>query len=217
MPKVGACATAHDGLVGLMTSGTTTAVLLAAGAGSRLGRGPKALLPYRGRTLVEHLAQVLRDGGCRETVVVLGAGAAEVRARTDLSAHQVLDNPAWARGLSTSFTVGVAAVGPDDDVLVALVDQPGLTAGVVARLLSRHRTGRVTMAAYRKPDGALQRGHPVLFDRALANKAAAVATGDGGARNFLRAHPGLIDLVVCGGASDGADVDTADHLHLLDQ
>ena len=55
-------------------------MLLAAGAGSRLGRGPKALLPYRGRTLVEHLAQVLRDGGCRETVVVLGAGAAEVRA-----------------------------------------------------------------------------------------------------------------------------------------
>ncbi len=31
----------------------TTAVLLAAGAGTRLGLGPKALLPFRGRTLVE--------------------------------------------------------------------------------------------------------------------------------------------------------------------
>jgi nicotine blue oxidoreductase len=42
----------------------TTAVLLAAGAGTRLGRGPKALLPFRGRTLVEVLADVLLAGGC---------------------------------------------------------------------------------------------------------------------------------------------------------
>ncbi|MDQ6753777.1 MAG: nucleotidyltransferase family protein, partial [Actinomycetota bacterium] len=39
---------------------------------------------------------------------------------------------------------------------------------------------------------------------------------DGGARSFLRAHPGLIDLVECGGPDDGADVDTAEQLHLLD-
>ena len=32
----------------------TVAVLLAAGAGTRLGHGPKALLPHRGGTLVEH-------------------------------------------------------------------------------------------------------------------------------------------------------------------
>lgn len=198
-----------------MTS-STTAVLLAAGAGTRLGLGPKALLPYRGRTLVEHLGQVLRAGGCRETVVVLGAGAADVRAGTELSAHRVLDNPRWQEGLSTSFSLGVAAVQAGDDVLVALVDQPGLNAGTVARLLSRHRTGQVTMAAYRGPDGALQGGHPVLFDGALAVQAAAGATGDGGARNFLRAHPGLIDMVDCSDLSDGADVDTVDQLHLLE-
>jgi nicotine blue oxidoreductase len=195
----------------------TTAVLLAAGAGTRLGRGPKALLPYRGRTLVEHLAQVLREGGCRETVVVLGAGAAEVRERTNLAGHRVLDNPHWLQGLSTSFSLGVAAVPAGDDVLVALVDQPGVTAGTVALLLSGHRAGRVTMAAYRGPDGALQRGHPVLFDAALAVQAASEASGDGGARSFLRARPGLIDLVECGGPDDGADVDTPDQLNLLDR
>ncbi len=192
-------------------------MLLAAGAGTRLGRGPKALLPFRGSTLVERLARVLRDGGCRETVVVLGAGAPDVRARTDLSGHRVLDNPRWEEGLSTSFAAGVAAVAPGDDVLVALVDQPRLAAGTVARLLSRHRAERVTVAGYRGPDGALQRGHPVLFSRALADEAAAMASGDGGARNFLRAHPGLIDLVDCGGPSDGADVDTEGQLHLLEE
>ena len=74
----------------------TTAVLLAAGAGTRLGLGPKALLPFRGRTLVEVLADVLLAGGCREVVVVLGADAARVRAATDLGRHRVIDNPDWA-------------------------------------------------------------------------------------------------------------------------
>ena len=115
----------------LTTAGSTTAVLLAAGAGTRLGLGPKALLPFRGRTLVEVLADVLLAGGCREVVAVLGADAATVRAATDLSRHRVLDNPDWATGMGGSFRIGVAAAAPEDHVLMALVDQPGLTAGPV--------------------------------------------------------------------------------------
>lgn len=64
---------APDGIKGDSTA-DTTAVLLAAGAGMRLGRGPKALLPFRGSTLVEVLADVLLDGGCREVAVIFGAG-----------------------------------------------------------------------------------------------------------------------------------------------
>ncbi|MGY2746884.1 NTP transferase domain-containing protein [Pseudarthrobacter sp. O4] len=56
-------------------------MLLAAGAGARLGLGPKALLRFHGRTLVEVLADVLLAGGCREVVTVPGADAATVRAR----------------------------------------------------------------------------------------------------------------------------------------
>ncbi len=105
----------------------TTAVLLAAGAGTRLGRGPKALLPFRGRTLVEVLADVLSDGGCREVVVVLGAGAQAVRASTDLHRHAVVENPAWPSGMGSSLRLGLASARPGNHVLVALVDQPGLT------------------------------------------------------------------------------------------
>ena len=147
----------------LTTAGSTTAVLLAAGAGTRLGLGPKALLPFRGRTLVEVLADVLLDGGCREVVAVLGADAATVRAATDLSRHRVIDNPDWATGMGSSFRLGVAAAAPEDHVLIALVDQPGLTPETVARLLAAHRPGRVTAAAYRDPEGKLRRGHPLLW------------------------------------------------------
>ncbi|MHA7290247.1 nicotine blue oxidoreductase [Arthrobacter sp. MDT3-24] len=194
----------------------TTAVLLAAGAGTRLGLGPKALLRFQGRTLVEVLADVLLDGGCREVVTVLGADAATVRAATDLSRHRVIDNPDWASGMGSSFRTGVAAAAPVDHVLIALVDQPGLTIETVARLLASHRPGRVTAAAYRGADGKLQRGHPLLLDSSRRVEAAETATGDAGARYFLQAHPGLIDLIDCSDLSGGEDLDTPEQLHLLD-
>ncbi|RKR15610.1 nicotine blue oxidoreductase [Arthrobacter oryzae] len=194
----------------------TTAVLLAAGAGTRLGLGPKALLRFRGRTLVEVLADMLLQGGCREVVTVLGADAAAVLAATDLSRHKVIENPDWESGMGSSFRAGVAAAAPEDHVLIALVDQPGLTPDMVARLLASHRPRRVTAAAYRGPDGTLRRGHPLLMDVTLRPEAAASAAGDAGARQFLQAHPDLVDLVDCSDLSGGEDLDTPDQLHLLD-
>jgi nicotine blue oxidoreductase len=193
-----------------------TAALLAAGAGTRLGRGPKSLLPFRGRTLVEVLADVLLDGGCREVVVVLGADAARVRQATRLGGHRVVENPDWESGMGGSFRLGVAAAAPEDHVLIALVDQPGLTPATVARLLAAHRPGRETAAAYRGADGKLRRGPPLLLDATWRSRAAASATGDAGARLFLQAHPELVDLVDCSDQSGGEDLDTPDQLPLLD-
>lgn len=194
----------------------TTAVLLAAGAGTRLGLGPKALLPFRGRTLVEVLAQVLLDGGCREVVIVLGAEADRVLGTTDLGRHTVVVNPEWHSGMGSSFRLGVEAAPSGDHVLVALVDQPGLTAATVRTLLAAHLQGRVTAAAYPDGSGELRRGHPLLLDATVRTAAAEAATGDAGARLFLQAHPELVDLVDCSGQSGGEDVDTPEQLHLLD-
>ncbi|HXF03229.1 MAG TPA: NTP transferase domain-containing protein, partial [Arthrobacter sp.] len=63
-------------------------VLLAAGAGRRLGRGPKALpAGADGVPLVRKIAEMLRQGGCASVAVVLGAGAAEVGSVADLSGY----------------------------------------------------------------------------------------------------------------------------------
>ncbi|WP_336714805.1 nicotine blue oxidoreductase [Arthrobacter sp. USHLN218] len=219
------------------------AVLLAAGGGSRLGRGPKALLPFRGRPLVEHLAGELRAGGCSDVVIVLGAGADEVIRQCRLEGYRVVRNADWASGMGSSFRLGVAAAEGADAVVVALVDQPGVSATLIRRLLERHRPGRVTAAAYRaettvgeNPDGGaaehrrpapasgtvqpaeprLQRGHPLVFDASLAVEAAAEAAGDAGARNYLRRRPELVDLVDCSDLGSAADVDTPADLPLLD-
>ncbi len=199
-----------------MSETVTIGVLLAAGAGTRLGLGPKALLPFRDRTLVEVLADVLLDGGCGEVIVVLGAEADTVRSLPGLARHRTLENPQWHDGMASSFRTGVAAAAAGTNVMVALVDQPGLSPQVVARLLARHRPGRVTAAAYPDLSGALRRGHPLIIDAALRGQAAESAAGDVGARHFLKAHPGLVDLVDCGDLADGGDVDTKANLHLLD-
>lgn len=206
------------------------AVLLAAGAGTRLGRGPKALLPHRGGTLVEHATRVLLTGGCDAVVVVLGAEAARVRAGSSLDGHgvRVVDNPDWATGMASSLRVGVAAaLGlASARVVVAHVDQPGVGPDDVARLLAAHRPGRVTAsrwlaggAAENAAEDAAGAGrprwaHPLVLDATLAAPAAASARGDHGARDFLRAHADLVDVVDHPG--DGRDLDTAADLDLLD-
>ena len=201
----------------------TTGVVLAAGAGTRLGRGPKALLPYRGRPLVESVAAALLDGGCREVVVVLGAGAVDVQAAAGLDRCRIVVNPDWRSGMGSSLLLGNATADARDHLMVALVDQPGVTAATVRRLLGAHRPGRVTAAAYdggaaatEGRGGGLRRGHPLVIDAVLRQAVADTVTGDAGARAFLRAHPELVDEVDCSDLSSGLDVDAPEHLYLLD-
>lgn len=194
-------------------AGRAVGLVLAAGQGSRLGRGAKALLRSGGSTLVQRAVGVLRDGGCAPVLVVVGAQAAEVAPLVTGAGGQVVVNDDWATGLASSFRAGIAAVPAGAGrVVVMVVDQPGIGAEVVTRLLAGHSTGRIAAADY----GGSGARHPMVFDVALARQAAALAEGDRGARAFLRRHPGLLDLVDCSDLGSAADVDTPADLHLLD-
>lgn len=196
-------------------AGRVVGVLLAAGGGRRLGGRPKALLTHRGRPLVEHAASVLRAGGCDPAVrVVLGADAAAVREQARLAGCVLVDNPGWADGMGTSLRAGLAALaGADADAaLVALVDQPGIGPEAVARVRGALRSpDSLAAACY-----AGRRGHPVLLGAAHWAGVAGSASGDRGAREYLRAHRGELTLVECGDVADPADVDVPADLGLLD-
>ncbi len=198
-----------------------TGLLLAAGGGRRLGGRPKALLPHRGRPLVENAVRVLREGGCRTVYVVLGAAAEEVRVRADLAGCVLIDNPDWSEGMGSSLRAGLEALGKAEAeggqdggaraALVSLVDQPGIGAEAVARVLAAHRSGDSLAAA--SYDG--KRGHPVLFGRERWADIAASATGDRGARAYLKAHEAEIELVECGDVAEPYDIDTEADLSRL--
>ncbi|MGW2824073.1 nucleotidyltransferase family protein [Streptomyces sp. NPDC001443] len=188
-------------------------LLLAAGGGRRLGGRPKALLTHRGRPLVEHAVRVLRSAGCRRVHVVLGAQADAVRRRAELGGCVLVDNPEWERGMGTSLRAGLASLtGTDAEAaLVSLVDQPGIGPEAVRRVLAAHRDGASLVSA----SYAGVRGHPVLFGSEHWAGVAAAATGDQGARAYLREHAASVTLVECGDVARPYDIDTeADLAHL---
>jgi nicotine blue oxidoreductase len=188
-----------------MADSSIPALVLAAGGGRRLGGRPKALLPFRGRPLVEHAVGVVRAGGCGPVLVVLGAAREQVLATADLTGCTVLANPDWAEGMGSSLRTGLAALAPDAPaVLVALVDTPGVTPAAVARLLAAHREGaQLAAAAY-----GGRRGHPVLIGAEHLAEAAAGAVGDAGARALLSRHRDRLRLVECGDVAVPDDLDT---------
>ncbi|MER6683931.1 nucleotidyltransferase family protein [Streptomyces olivaceoviridis] len=193
--------------------GGVAGVLLAAGGGRRLGGRPKALLPYRGRPLVEHAVGVLRTAGCERIHVVLGAAADEVRERARLDGCVLVDNPDWAAGMGSSLRAGLASLAGTGvrAALVSLVDQPGIGPAATARVLGacEDETSLVS-AAY-----AGVRGHPVLFGAAHWAGIAQTATGDRGARAYLTAHEGEIRLVECADVAEPYDIDTEADLSRL--
>ncbi|MFE5086148.1 nucleotidyltransferase family protein [Streptomyces mirabilis] len=189
-------------------------LLLAAGGGRRLGGRPKALLEHRGRPLVEYAVGVLRAAGCTRVHVVLGARADAVRERARLDGCVLVDNPEWEHGMGSSLRAGLGSLAGTGAraALVSLVDQPGIGPRAVARVLAGYQDDTsLVSAAY----GGV-RGHPVLFGAAHWAGVAASATGDRGARAYLKEHEAAITLVECGDVAEPYDIDTEDDLGHLE-
>jgi len=183
---------------------TVTGVVLAAGAGTRMGM-PKALVVRDGVPWVARATRLLLDAGCDRVVVVLGASFDEARVSvpTDVAVSTVY-NDDWSSGMASSLRAGLAAVSstavPGDSALVSLVDTPGLPVEAARRVLA---TGAaLARAVY---DG--RPGHPVLISDAHWAPISASLTGDQGARAYLDAH-GVTD-VECGDLWNGRDIDTS--------
>ncbi|SCG11664.1 nicotine blue oxidoreductase [Streptomyces sp. MnatMP-M27] len=195
-------------------SAQVAGIVLAAGGGRRLGGRPKALLTHRGRPLVEHAAHALLAGGCAPVHIVLGAGAETVRERARLPGCVLVDNPDWAEGMGSSLRAGLGSLAGTGAgaALVALVDQPGIGAEAVARVVAAYRSpSTLAAAAY---DG--ERGHPVLFGADRWGDITTSAVGDRGARAYLRAHQSAITLVDCSDIARTDDIDTPEDLTLLE-
>ncbi len=180
--------------INLRTS-TTAGIVLAAGAGTRYGQ-PKAPVMIDGERLVDRSVRVLREAGCFPIAVVLGAWIGEVPGAV------VMENPDWASGMGSSFREGLrwASGTAADSVIVTLVDLPGLTSEAVRRIVDE--PADLVSATF---DG--QRGHPVKFGREHWPALIESASGDVGARDYLRARDDLV-LVELSDIADGQDLDT---------
>ena len=116
----------------------------------------------------------------------------------------VVHNQEWWTGMGSSLRAGLASL-PDDvsAVVVALVDQPLVGVEAVRRLRSSASKAPAAVATY---EGRPR--NPVLLARAVWPGVVALATGDTGARAWLRAHPDLVRHVPCDDTGSAVDLDT---------
>lgn len=181
------------------------AVILAAGASSRMGT-PKQALRLEGESLLRRTALAALDTGCAPVIVVTGANA-EV-ARGEVEGLDVVEavNPMWETGMGSSVRAGMEVldhVAPGVNAVVLLVcDQPHVTAEVVRGLMAAHlRAARpLTASVY---GGAA--GVPAVFGRPLFGELRSI-TGAAGARGVIRRHAASAHLVPF--ALGEVDVDT---------
>ena len=144
------------------------AVVLAAGASSRMGR-TKALVAIDGRTAVARVVAACREGGCSPVLVVVGADGDAVGAAARAAGAEVIENGAWARGRSTSVKAALPHLPSGArGILLFPVDHPLVGPEVVRALLA------APAAEVAVPVHGGRRGHPVLLAASLLPEVAAL-------------------------------------------
>ena len=186
-------------------------VLLAAGAGRRMGLPKSQLRHPDGVSYLDRAVGVLLDGGCATVTVVLGASAEVAISLLDEAGWSedprvsVVVGTDWDEGMGASLRHGLTALAEGllepDAAVVTLVDLPDITAGVVVRLLDGAvGPDPLARASY---DGVP--GHPVLLGRLHWRGVVEAAVGDHGARDFLAGRE--VRFVECADLATGRDVD----------
>ncbi len=186
-----------------------SAIVLAAGASSRMGQAKAALpLGRTGETVVARVVRTLLDGGVPDVVVVAGAHIDAVRAAMPVNERRarVIEHPGWEQGQLSSLLAGLKAI--DDALLeaalVTLVDVPLVRPSTVAEVIAVWRRTRAPIV---RPADGQRHGHPVMFDRSIFADLRA-ADPNTGAKAVFAIHRDRIVNVEVNDAGAFEDVDT---------
>lgn len=169
-----------------------SAILLAAGPSSRLGRS-KQLATFEGESLVRRAARLVLGLGPERLLVVCGHEAERVEAQLEDLKLDTIRNPNWSQGMGASIVCGARAMPEGSEgILVMVCDQWRLDAGEVARLVQFWRAdpSRICVANWQE-SGALVSGPPVMFPGRLLR----VLRGLSPQRGARQVIDGNVDLV----------------------
>jgi len=178
------------------------AIVLAAGASSRMPGSQKLLLEFEGKPMVRHAMESASEGGCHQVVVVYASD--DVRAAVDGHA-ELIHNPKAKTGMASSLQVGLRAMRDEiEAAVIVLGDQPLVGSRTIAALMRAwRREGSRPAVAVAQAHG--EWAPPVVLAREMWVDRLAL-TGDAGARQVLQGHPELLDMVPAPGRPD--DIDT---------
>lgn len=187
------------------------AIVLAAGRSLRMGT-QKLLLPLAGQAIIAHVVDELQRSPVNEIFVVTGMDGARISEA--LAGRRVcfVNNPDRDGDMLSSVRCGLWAL-PEScrAVLVAIGDQPRLTAELVAKLIGAfHQSGRSIAV----PVHGQRRGHPLLFSKRFRDEILQ-RFDDVGLRGLLEAHPQEIAEITVEAQCVLDDVDTPEDFRRL--
>lgn len=179
---IGSLQPENSGVVVDSVHSRITGVVLAAGGSDRLGR-PKQLLSWQGIPFVQQVALNALEADLSPLCVVTGACHEEVEAALAGLPVEVVYNPDWEQGQSTSMKTGLRSLPKRcGGVMLLLSDQPHITPHLIRGLVESYARNRAPITA---PLVSGQRGNPVLFG-CETFEALSKITGDVGGRPLFK-------------------------------
>ena len=179
----------------------TAAIVLAAGAASRMGQ-LKQTLPYRGSTLVGHAVDRAVRAGFSPIIVVVGAEAGSVRTALAGLPVFVAHNAEWQSGMGSSIVAGMRRLQTletdPEAVAILLADQPLIQTSHLTAMRAHLRSGAAIVAA--RYNGTV--GVPALFHRSLFGELASLDPAAGARSLLLRGGQSLIAFDLAEAATD---------------
>jgi len=180
-------------------------IILSAGKSERMGR-PKALLPFRKSTFLEHLYRILNESSLGAVRVVLGAQAERILAEIPLPPGEVVINLDYEKGMLSSLQAGLNSLLnlEPEGVMVFPVDHPDISLPLIENMIKEFRSSQaqIVIPAYRG-----RRGHPVLFGKAVFGELLR-APLDKGARHVVHKFPEKVLEIDTDYPGILADIDT---------
>jgi molybdenum cofactor cytidylyltransferase len=193
---------------------TVGAIVLAAGSGSRMGNRPKSLLELNGTPLIEHHIKALTAAGVQRLVVVLGHHAAHMARAVRRLCVNTVHNPDPGPDPVSSLRIGLQSLPPTlDAVLVALADQPLITAQDITDLMCAYVCRPIGTQWVQPEVGGLP-GNPVMFSSEVRQKILGGNAWVGGPQ-WRAEHP---EQVYCWPSSNThyrTDIDTPEDIRAL--
>src|SRR5258706_8671440 len=188
---------------------TIGAVVLAAGKSSRMGSN-KLLIDVGGKPLVRRAVEAAVKSAAHPVIVVTGNAADEVAKPIEGLPDAIVNNPDYAKGLSSSLKCGLGALPEDcDGVIILLADMPGVTSALIDKLIAAFdpAEGRGICVASR---GGV-RGNPVLWARRFFPEMLTLE-GDTGAKHLMAQYEELVCEVEAPDDGPLIDIDTPEAL-----
>lgn len=192
-----------------MTSPHIALIILAAGDSSRMCL-PKQLLPYRRKSMLQHTVDEAVASKADSVYTVLGANAARITTKLRSLRIQIVMNPDWKKGMSSSVRTGIAALpGEVDGAIISLCDQPMIRSTVFDELIAAFNASQKSIVACEYGE---TRGVPALFAKSLFPDLMSLQ-GHQGAKTIILRDASVVTTIPFEGGQ--VDIDTPEDYRKL--